>query len=110
VLYYLYMQNKEEYKTLESLKVGKLKRKKIRVARENLLDNAIVIFDAFGNSKSLLEFEYINEEGTGLGPTLEYYTLVTQEILDKGALLWRTTDDNSLFPAAVQPTKLFTTP
>ncbi len=85
------------------MKIGKLKRKKIRVSRENLLDNAAVIFDAFGDSKSLLEFEYINEEGTGLGPTLEYYTLVIQEILNKREKLWRKTDDNTLFPIAMIP-------
>jgi E3 ubiquitin-protein ligase HECTD1 len=30
--------------------------------------------------KTLLEVEYEGEEGTGLGPTLEYYYLTSKEI------------------------------
>ena len=39
----------------------------------------MMIFECFGDSKGLLNFEYINEKGEGLGPTLEYYTLVSDE-------------------------------
>jgi len=41
----------------------------------------MIIFESFGESKGLLNFEYINEEGEGLGPTLEYYTLVTDSLI-----------------------------
>jgi len=46
---------------------------------------------------SYLEIEYEGEVGTGLGPTLEFYDLVSKEVwkLD----LWRVCDNNTLFPA-----------
>lgn len=76
-------------KKLESLSIGSLKKKKIRVNRKDILANAMMIFEYFGPSKGALNFEYINEEGEGLGPTLEYYTLVTDELIKQGKLLWR---------------------
>ena len=52
--------------------------------------------------KSLvLEFEFEKEEGSGLGPTLEYYTLIAQEIGKPDNKLFRKADDGSLFPWAV---------
>jgi E3 ubiquitin-protein ligase TRIP12 len=32
----------------------------------------------FSNQKAVLEVEYFGEVGTGLGPTLEFYTLLSQ--------------------------------
>lgn len=40
------------------------------------------------SKKSLLEIEYEGEEGTGLGPTLEYYYLVSKEIKERKGI-WR---------------------
>ena len=34
----------------------------------------------FGASKALLEVQYENEVGTGLGPTLEFYSLLSAEL------------------------------
>jgi len=84
-------------KRFENIAIGNLKKKKIRVSREEILTNAMMIFECFGNSNGLLEFEYINEEGTGLGPTLEYYSIVIDEIR-KQSNLWRNTSNNTLFP------------
>jgi E3 ubiquitin-protein ligase TRIP12 len=36
-----------------------------------------------------LEVEYDEEVGTGLGPTLEFYTLVCQELQKSGLGMWR---------------------
>ena len=33
--------------------------------------------------KSILEVEFIDEEGTGLGPTLEFFALVAAELQSK---------------------------
>ena len=46
----------------------------------------------------VLEFEFFEEEGSGLGPTLEYFSLVSQEIIKLDKLLWRKAEDGSLFP------------
>ena len=100
VIYKLFQQNKNKMKKLENLAIGSLKKKKIRVSREEILTNAMMIFECFGHSQGLLEFEYLNEEGTGLGPTMEYYTIVIDEIR-KLPDLWRKTTNNTLFPQPI---------
>lgn len=46
----------------------------------------------FGHSKALLEIQYENEVGTGLGPTLEFYALVSAEIQRCDLGLWNGSD------------------
>lgn len=41
-----------------------------------------------GSSKALLEVQYENEVGTGLGPTLEFYALVSKELQKTDLELW----------------------
>lgn len=41
------------------------------------------------HSRSLLEIQYENEVGTGLGPTLEFYTLVSKEMQRADLGLWK---------------------
>jgi E3 ubiquitin-protein ligase TRIP12 len=36
--------------------------------------------ELYASHRSMLEVEYYGEAGTGLGPTLEFFTLVSQEI------------------------------
>ena len=40
-------------------------------------------------SRSLLEIQYENEVGTGLGPTMEFYTLVSKELQRADLALWK---------------------
>lgn len=40
--------------------------------------------------KSVLEVEFAGEEGTGLGPTLEFYALVATELQRADLGLWLT--------------------
>ena len=47
-----------------------------------------------------MEFEYLNETGTGTGPTLEFYSLVTAKLKENKSLWYKTTD-GSLYPAPV---------
>lgn len=44
--------------------------------------------------KSILEVEFQGEEGTGLGPTLEFYALVAAELQRRDLGLWICDDDN----------------
>lgn len=46
----------------------------------------------FGHSKALLEIQYENEVGTGLGPTLEFYALVSAELQRSDLHLWNEGD------------------
>ena len=43
--------------------------------------------------KSVLEIEFTGEEGTGLGPTLEFYALVAAELQKKSIGMWLSDDD-----------------
>jgi hypothetical protein len=51
--------------------------------------------------QAFLEISYNGEPGTGLGPTLEFYQLVSQEVREQKEL-WRQQEDNSLFPAPLE--------
>lgn len=52
------------------------------------------------NRKSVLEVEFLNEEGTGLGPTLEFYALVAEELQRADLGIWLTEEhhDQSITP------------
>ena len=50
-----------------------------------------------------MEFEFQDEEGTGLGPTLEYYAIVASEMKNPDHNLWRNTISNLLFPSPIDP-------
>ena len=45
--------------------------------------------DDLASSRAILEIQYENEVGTGLGPTLEFYALVSQELQRADLELWR---------------------
>jgi hypothetical protein len=52
------------------------------------------------NKRAFLEVEYKDEVGTGLGPTMEFYDILADELKVKRAELWRSKmPDNDLFPA-----------
>jgi E3 ubiquitin-protein ligase TRIP12 len=52
------------------------------------------------NKRAFLEVQYQEEQGTGLGPTMEFYCIVADEITNKKKEIWRKSmPDNGLFPA-----------
>ncbi len=61
----------------------------VRVSRKRILESAIKVMDLYAGSRSVLELEYFGEAGTGLGPTLEFYTLLSYELQRKGLGMWR---------------------
>lgn len=64
-------------------------RKKHTVSREGLLDQAEKLINDLGSSQSVLEIQYEGEVGTGLGPTLEFYALISQEFQRADLGMWR---------------------
>ncbi|KAK7267606.1 hypothetical protein RIF29_20284 [Crotalaria pallida] len=66
-----------------------LARKKFLVYRNRILESAAQMMDQHARNKVVLEVEYDEEVGTGLGPTLEFYTLVCQEFQKSGLGMWR---------------------
>jgi E3 ubiquitin-protein ligase TRIP12 len=71
------------------LRIGRIQRQKVRISRSRILDSAKKVMQLYGKSKSILEVEYFNEVGTGLGPTLEFYTLVSRELQRTNLYIWR---------------------
>uniref|UniRef100_A0A182PRP1 E3 ubiquitin-protein ligase n=1 Tax=Anopheles epiroticus TaxID=199890 RepID=A0A182PRP1_9DIPT len=70
----------------------RLDRRKRAISREDILKQAESIIQDFGHSKALLEIQYENEVGTGLGPTLEFYALVSTELQRCDLGLWNDSD------------------
>ncbi|XP_051130279.1 E3 ubiquitin-protein ligase UPL4 isoform X2 [Andrographis paniculata] len=66
-------------------------RRKILVHRDKILESAVQMVQV--SSRQSVEVEYNEEVGTGLGPTLEFYTLVCREFQKRNLCMWR---DNSL--------------
>ena len=47
------------------------------------------IMHDYAKRRTILEFEYFNEAGTGLGPTLEFYTLLSRQLQLRSLHMWR---------------------
>ena len=58
----------------------RIERKKETVTRKNLLNQTQSIMDVHAQSRKSLEIQYVEEVGTGLGPTLEFYSLVSKYV------------------------------
>ena len=50
---------------------------------DRILDWAVQVIRAHAERKAILEVEFLGEEGTGLGPTLEFFALVAAELQRK---------------------------
>ncbi|KAL1541164.1 E3 ubiquitin-protein ligase upl3 [Salvia divinorum] len=70
-------------------RLGRLQRQKVRVSRNRILDSAAKVMELYSSQKAVLEVEYFGEVGTGLGPTLEFYTLLSHELQKSGLGMWR---------------------
>ena len=51
--------------------------------------------------ETILEFEFQNEEGTGLGPTLEYYNLIVSGLLERDILM--SDQESNYYPIGTCP-------
>ena len=61
--------------------MGRIKHERVKVPRgDRLLDWAIQVMKYHSDRKAILEVEFQDEEGTGLGPSLEFYALVAAEV------------------------------
>ncbi|KAL8959871.1 MAG: hypothetical protein Q9193_003336 [Seirophora villosa] len=69
--------------------MGRLQRQKVRISRTRILESALKVMELYGASSSVLEVEYFEEVGTGLGPTLEFYATVSREFSKKKTKMWR---------------------
>jgi len=78
----------------QDFRVGRLRHERVKVPRgDSILAWAMQVMTVHADRKSILEVEFLDEEGTGLGPTLEFYALVAAEIQRYDLALWMC-DDN----------------
>ncbi|KAG5624783.1 hypothetical protein H5410_010001 [Solanum commersonii] len=78
------------------VRVGRLQRQKVRVSRNRILDSAAKVMEMYSSQKAVLEVEYFGEVGTGLGPTLEFYTMLSRDLQKVGLRMWRTSSSASV--------------
>ncbi|EPQ28457.1 uncharacterized protein PFL1_03760 [Pseudozyma flocculosa PF-1] len=91
--------------------LARLQRQKVRISRSSLLPSAFKVLELYGSTSSVLEVEYFEEVGTGLGPTLEFYSLVSKEFARKDLRLWRDDDATGTHTEFVRSAKgLFPAP
>ncbi|CAG8112315.1 unnamed protein product [Penicillium salamii] len=90
--------------------MGKLQRQKVRISRTRILDSALKVMELYGSSPSILEIEYFEEVGTGLGPTLEFYSTVSKEFSKKKLKIWRDNDGSAEAEYAFGKRGLFPSP
>ncbi|CAH1802965.1 unnamed protein product, partial [Owenia fusiformis] len=75
-------------------RIGRLKHERVTVPRgDEILDWAMQLMKYHADRKSILEIEFKGEEGTGLGPTLEFYALIAAELQKKSLGIWLCDDD-----------------
>ncbi|CAI5697222.1 unnamed protein product [Oreochromis niloticus] len=75
-------------------RVGRLKHERVKVPRgETMMEWAESVMHIHADQKSVLEVEFQGEEGTGLGPTLEFYALVAAEFQKTSLGIWLCDDD-----------------
>ncbi|XP_042213589.1 E3 ubiquitin-protein ligase TRIP12-like isoform X2 [Homarus americanus] len=67
----------------------RLEKRKRTVSRDDILKQAESVISDLASSRAMLEIQYDNEVGTGLGPTLEFYALVSKELQKADLELWR---------------------
>ncbi|KAG8745001.1 Ubiquitin fusion degradation protein 4 [Ceratobasidium sp. 414] len=90
--------------------LGRLQRQKVRISRHHILESAAKVLELYGSSSSVLEVEYFEEVGTGLGPTLEFYSLVSREFARRDLKMWRDADPTVEGPYVQRPLGMFPAP
>nr|VZI46399.1 unnamed protein product [Spirometra erinaceieuropaei] len=62
------------------------------------------VLDEHASRKSELEIQFIGEQGTGIGPTLEFFSLVATELRRKTGRMWVVNEEDFEEPASVAAT------
>ena len=74
---------------IPEFRLGRLKiDRATSIDREHILRDAMNLFHYHAKSKAKLEIQFFNEEGTGDGPTLEFYSLIANELQQYSLGLW----------------------
>nr|XP_019045516.1 E3 ubiquitin-protein ligase TRIP12 [Kwoniella bestiolae CBS 10118]OCF24446.1 E3 ubiquitin-protein ligase TRIP12 [Kwoniella bestiolae CBS 10118] len=90
--------------------LARLVRQKVRISRSQLLESCAKVLEIYGTSTGILEIEYFDEIGTGLGPTLEFYSLASKEFARRALGIWRDEDETKDGNYVFHPKGLFPAP
>jgi len=90
--------------------LSRLVRQKVRISRAQLLESCAKVLEVYGTSNGILEVEYFDEIGTGLGPTLEFYSLASKEFARRSLKMWRDEDETKEGAYVFHPHGLFPAP
>ncbi|OCF37256.1 E3 ubiquitin-protein ligase TRIP12 [Kwoniella heveanensis BCC8398] len=90
--------------------LARLVRQKVRISRTQLLESCAKVLELYGTSTGILEVEYFDEIGTGLGPTLEFYSLASKEFAKRSLELWRDEDTHKEGDYVFHPRGLYPAP
>jgi E3 ubiquitin-protein ligase TRIP12 len=61
----------------------------VRVSRSRIVSCARKIIEQLGYVSAMVEIEFYGEVGTGLGPTLEFYSILALELQSASLKMWR---------------------
>ncbi|KAH9821476.1 hypothetical protein DFH28DRAFT_1078835 [Melampsora americana] len=90
--------------------LGRLQRQKVRISRQKILESLIKVFELYSSCRAMLEVEYFDEVGTGLGPTLEFFSLASKAFSERQYKMWRDHDGSSDSVHVFSKTGLFPAP
>lgn len=85
------------FANLGSLPLGTISRRKVRISRNTILRSAFKVLQKYGALPAVLEIEYFDEVGSGLGPTLEFYSLVCKEFCRTELKMWLNESHDNLY-------------
>ena len=76
-------------------RVGRLQRQKVRIKRDHALASAMKVFASPLTLKHVLEVEFYEEVGTGIGPTNEFYALFSKDLQKSNLGIFRSENTNN---------------
>jgi E3 ubiquitin-protein ligase TRIP12 len=74
------------------VQIAAIPRRKVRIDRANLIVDAARVMNSFATSQALVEIEYVDEVGTGSGPTLEFYAQIVDQLRAHDPPLFRSSE------------------
>ena len=99
-------ENPEHHDRAPVSRFGQLVTERVIVPRDEkyFFASAKRAFALYARRRSVLEFSFAGEEGTGVGPTAEFYTLVAEALQSGNMEMW--VPDSGLSSAGLFPTLL----
>ena len=86
------------------------RRQPLRIDRRHMLMSVRRAMELWGQSAYILDYQYIDEHGTGLGPTLEFYSLASKAFAGRSNRMWRDEDPSKGEDWVHHPNGLFPRP